>query len=160
MNEILLQTIIDKLESLEKSNIELSGKGNAVNDYSPELENINELIKKIHSEIHNIPSQIYFPSDEIYAHRIAMKALTEQLRQPVQQRERHIHYLSKPILACIVLVAIIIGLSVWVGQLYEYIHEKELEKSFQTIIVPATDGQGKLYSKPHRSKRNPYINIK
>ncbi len=77
-------------------------------------------------EIQSIPETISIRGDEIRAQRITMAKLTEQLKRPLHQREKHLHYLRKPMLFCIFLVISIVGLCVWIGQLYEYIHEKKM----------------------------------
>ena len=42
-----------------------------------------------------------------------------ELKEPLKQKVKHIHYTSKPLLTCIVLVMIIVGLCVWISKLYD-----------------------------------------
>ena len=125
MNDILIKTFIEKLEALEKTCTELKEKVDRVTDYSPAFKDLGEKIRMMQLEIRSIPEKISIPGDEIKAQRMTMAGLIAQLKQPLQQREKHVHHLSKPLLFCIFLVMLIVGLCVWIGQLYEYIHEKE-----------------------------------
>jgi hypothetical protein len=152
MNDILIKTFIEKLEALEKSSIEAKEKVDRVTDYSPAFKDLGEKIREMQLEIRSIPEKISIPGDEIKAQRITMAGLTAQLKQPLLQREKHVHYLSKPLLSCIFLVMLIVGLSVWIGQLYEYIHEKENVPIYHGMSLPQDNYLQEGKSKPHKLK--------
>jgi hypothetical protein len=148
MNDILLKTIIEKLEALEKTIAEVKEKVDRVTDYSPAFKDMGEKIREMQMEIRSIPEKISLPGEEMKAQRITMAGLTAQLKQPLQQREKHVHYLSKPLLSCIFLVMLIVGLCVWIGQLYEYIHESVNIPQYHVINPPRDnylkEGKSKL----------------
>src|SRR6267154_4584673 len=118
MEEILLQTIIDKLEALDKTNEKLYKTFESVTNYDPAFKDVSERLRMVLLEVKGIPDLISIPGKEIQAQRLAIVSLTEQLKQPLKQKVKTVHYLSPPFLLSAVLMGIIIWLGVWVYILY------------------------------------------
>jgi hypothetical protein len=152
MNDILIKTFIEKLEALEKTSTELKEKVDRVTEYSPAFKDLGEKIRMIQMEIRSIPEKISIPGEEIRAQRITMAELSAQLMQPLLQKEKHVHHLSKPLFCCIFLVMLIVALCFWIGQLYEYIYERGNIPPYHVISVPSTNNPENSKLKLHRSK--------
>ena len=132
MSEILLQTIIEKLETLEKTQQELKSKIEAVPEYTKEFKDLQERLRMTQMDLKSVPQQISIPVSDIVSLKETITKLRIELKQPLQQKVKHIHYTSKPLLACIVLVMIIVGLCIWISKLYD----RPIEIS-QSKSVPA-----------------------
>ena len=118
MEEILLQTVIDKLEALEKTCGNMGNTIANISDYSQDFKDVNEKIRKMQMEVRGIPEQISIPATEIQSQRIIMNGLMKQLEKPLVQETKYVHHLHKPFLCCIAMVGIVVGLIFWVGELY------------------------------------------
>lgn len=114
MSEILLQAIVEKLEAFEKSQ-ELKSK---IED-GKELKEMQERLRMIHIDIKSISRQIFIPAGDIVALKETIAEFNIHLQETSRQQVKHIHYASKSLLACIVLVFIIVGLCIWIGKIYD-----------------------------------------
>lgn len=124
MNEVLLETMIEKLEVLVQSNKELLAKIEGLQGSGKELTGLYVQLGDIWIEMKSLHRQISVSSMEIKERLGNLGRLLEDL-QGSRQKVRHIHYLHTPMICCFVLVVVVMGLLVWVGQLYDYIHERE-----------------------------------
>jgi chromosome segregation ATPase len=113
MSEELLEAIIEKLENLERRIHALEEKIDSVTNYSEDFRSIRGDMREIRMEVKSIPSQISIPEDEIKEARLTMSSLKNQLKKPLQQKIKTIHYLSKPLLLSIGLMILIVGLITW-----------------------------------------------
>src|ERR1700676_298241 len=136
MEDILLQTIIDKLEALEKTTGELNKTLRSVTNYNPAFKEVSEKIRMVQMEVRGIPEQISIPGKEIEAQRISMDGLITQLKQPPEQKVKHVHYLDTPLLLCIAMTSIIIGLSFWINILLGDIHRIEKIPFYPPVTIP------------------------
>jgi hypothetical protein len=152
MEEILLQTIIDKLEALDETTDNLCKVVESTINYEPAFKDVSEKIQMIQMEVRGIPELISIPGKEILAHRESMIHLTEQLKQPSKQKIKMVHYLNPPFLLSAVLMGIIIWLGIWVYILYP-----SSEKMGHATIYPAVTAATENYPKekitrPHKQK--------
>ena len=118
MNEILLQTIVEKLEALEIALLKESNAGKVV-------EVPNELIIEINSlqsDLEKFTSTFKSTSETISDLLKEISGLRLNLVNPVQSRVKHIHHFHKQIWITISLFIISLLLAYgWVNS----IHEKE-----------------------------------
>jgi hypothetical protein len=113
MSEELLEVIIEKLENLEKRIHALEEKIDSVTNHSEDFRAIRRDMREIRMEIKSIPSQISIPVDEIKETTVTMSALKDQLKQPLIQKIKTIHYLSKPLFLSVGLMILVVGLITW-----------------------------------------------
>jgi len=151
MNEIIIQTFIEKLELLEKSNENLAAVVKEVTNYNPILKEVSERIRTVQMEIRDIPAQISIPGQEIQAQCAAMLSLTEQLKRPLQQKT--IHHIEPPHLLSSFLIGVIICLAVWLSVLYFKKPQPELIHSFPSIGTPTENILKENIPKPHKPKQ-------
>ena len=61
MSEILLQTIVEKLETFEKRQQELKSKIEVLPEYSKEFKDLQERLRMTQMDIKSMPQQISIP---------------------------------------------------------------------------------------------------
>jgi hypothetical protein len=134
MSEIVLKTIVEKLETLENAIKELKEKINGVTDYSADFKKLQGDYREIKMVIASIPPQISIPADEIKDCSRVVVGLTTQLKQPLKQIVKHIHYASKPLFLCSILFSVIIGLCMLVSYELDIVSsEKENDIKYRAI---------------------------
>ncbi|HXB43439.1 MAG TPA: hypothetical protein VNV85_05250 [Puia sp.] len=115
MNEIVFETLVEQLEKINKSIQALTTRIEAIPDYGEGYNQMQEQQRMIQTQIKSISEEISIPVNEITELKQEVLKLIAQLKEPLLQKVMHIHYLSKPLLASIVLVMIILGLGVWLS---------------------------------------------
>ena len=105
MSEVLLQTIIEKLESLELA-WKVSGDSE-----KERLEQLNKELEILRNDLKNLPAQIIPATVKTGELSAAVDNLYRQLKVPVQNRIEHIHELHKGILISVSLFAVVIALT-------------------------------------------------
>jgi hypothetical protein len=153
MEDILLQTIIDKLEALDKTNEKLSKTVESATNYDPAFKDVSEKIRMTQMAVQGIPDLISIPGKEIQAQRESMIHLTERLKQPLKQKVKTVHYINPPFLLSAVLMGIIIWLGTWVYILYP--GSQQMGKAtFSPIATPSIENYPKEnLPKVHKSKQ-------
>jgi hypothetical protein len=91
MSEILLQTIIEKLEALHTG---LLKENNTSKDEAIQRALLKE-VKLIQSEIGNLPSKITLNSQNIYELYKSITTLNFRLDNPIIEQIKHRHHLHK-----------------------------------------------------------------
>ena len=150
MEEILLQTIIDKLETTEKRIEILTHTIEGIINHSSDFKEMNEKFRTVQMEVRGIPSRISVPGEEIQYQRLAMVNLTEQLKKPLEQRVKNIHYLNPPFLLSVFLLVVIICLGIWIYFLYP--QHSENKTTNNELMVPVTNAAIANSAKPHKLK--------
>jgi hypothetical protein len=152
MSDILLKAVIEKLESLEKTTAGLKAKVDAMPVYTDQFKELNKKMVAMEEEIQSIPSRISIPELEIRSQRTTMALLIAQLKEPLKQTVKNVHYLGKTMLVCFGMVVIILGLCVWISQLYDNIHELNSRTPKQILSVPLRRNRENTTSKMPKPK--------
>jgi hypothetical protein len=138
MNEIVFDTMVEKLEKIHDSIRALTTKIEATPDYGGECNQMQELQRMIQTDIKSIPEQIFIPINEITTLKQEASKLNAQLKEPLHQKIKHLHHLGKPLLACIVLVMIILGLGQWLSREMDIVSTmKEHDIKYRMLNVSA-----------------------
>ena len=91
MNDVLMETLIDKVGSLE-------GQMGALKEKMEGLPDYGEALEKIGSEIHGLSEQeppLPYPEKEVRQLIANLRETTHLLRQPVKKEVTHHHYVPK-----------------------------------------------------------------
>jgi len=110
MSEILLQTMIDKIDQMNKMLQVLKEKIDSITDYSEDFKKLQGSQRETMMEVKSIPSQILIPVNDIVELKGEAIKLNEQLKEPLMQKVKHVHHLGKPVLGSIAFVSIILWL--------------------------------------------------
>jgi hypothetical protein len=112
MSEILLETLVDKVDGYQKQAREILEKIQALPDYSSTLAQVNQRIDSIEGEIKSIPERISIPEKDLLELQKELRSHWIQLQLPLKQEVRHHHHLSKPLIVCLALVGLVMTLIV------------------------------------------------
>ena len=110
MSEILIESLVGAVDALEKKTKEIQDKVNGLPDHTDLHKNINSRLDEAENEIKDLPSKIFMPLPEILGLTHELQIHSRLLKAPMKQEVRHEHHLSKPIVVCIVLSLVVIGL--------------------------------------------------
>lgn len=152
MSEILLKAVIEKLEFLEKNTAELNVKVGSMPVYTDQFKELDEKMVAMGEEIKSIPNRISMPEKEISSVQTQMALLIAQLKEPLKQKVKNVHYLGKTMLVCFAMVVIILGLCIWISQLYDNIHELNSRTPNQILSIPVPRSRENVASKTHKPK--------
>jgi len=162
MSDILLQAIIEKLDQQDKSIQSLAAKIGAMPDHKKDFEAMQEQLATTKTEIKKIPEQISIPLNEITGLKGEAIKLRAQLKEPLMEKVKHVHYASKPLLLSIVLVMVIVGQSVWTWKMYEARDEDVIENQKRSIYqsMDIDDAKPKSYDHHKTATKSPKQPIK
>ncbi len=110
MSEILLDSLVRSVESLEKKTDKIQDQVNGLPDHSEFHKNVADRLGAAENDIKELPGKIFMPLPDILALTHALQTHSRLLSTPIEQEVRHEHYLSKPVAVCIVLSLVVIGL--------------------------------------------------
>ena len=110
MSEILLESLVGAVDALEKKAKEMQDQVKGLPDHSESIKGIDRRLDAAENDIKELPSKIFMPLPEILALTHELQNHSQRLSNPIKQQIRHEHHLSKPIVVCIVLSLVVIGL--------------------------------------------------
>lgn len=110
MSQVLLETLVGAVDALEKKTKAMQEQINGLPDHSENLCNLDGRLSATEAEVKNLPGNILMPLPEIKALTDELQKHRQTLAVPMKQEVRHEHHLSKPVLICIVLSLVIVGL--------------------------------------------------
>ncbi|GAA0548147.1 hypothetical protein [Chitinophaga japonensis] len=119
MSEVLMQTIVDKLNEIDATVGQLKEKMPTVPDYSRQLTAINQSITQAQESVVSLPLQLKFPTAAVHTLTQHLEVNNDLLRRPPKQEIRHHHHLAKGIIASGVLGLLLIICACWIYRLYE-----------------------------------------
>ncbi len=110
MSEILLESLVGAVDALEKKTKEIQDQVKGLPDHAESIKGIDSRLGAAENGIKELPGKIFMPLPEIIALTHELQNHSRLLSTPMKQEVRHEHHLSKPIVACIVLSLVVIGL--------------------------------------------------
>lgn len=119
MNDVLMETMIAKIEKQEKKILEIEEKFKN----QPELK---EIINQFKSTIEGLKAtlqSIAFPTEEMRELSANMATTNALLKQPVKQKVIHHHYMDKALWAVAILFNVVVVLCVFLSNARDQISE-------------------------------------
>jgi hypothetical protein len=110
MSDILYDTLVGAVDNLEKKTDKIQEKVNGLPDPSELLKAIDTRLGAAEKDIKEMPAKIFMPLPEIKALTETLQYHSRLLKTPLKQEIRHEHHITKPIIACISLSLVVIGL--------------------------------------------------
>jgi hypothetical protein len=110
MSEILFDSLVRSVESLEKKTDKIQDQVNGLPDHSEFHKTVADRLGAAEYEIKELPGKIFMPLPEILGLTHELQRHSRLLNTPMKQEIRHEHHLSKPVLVCLVLALVVIGL--------------------------------------------------
>jgi hypothetical protein len=157
MSEILLDSLVRSVESLEKKTDKIQDQVNGLPDHSEFHKNVADRLGAAENDIKELPRKVFMPLPEILGLTRALQSHSKLLNTPVKQEVRHEHHLSKPVVVCIILSLVVIGLLFL--EYYTWIQadqHKENDIKYRFLMVfQDRQGQKYLYDLDSQYNANP-----
>ena len=125
MSEILLQTLVEKVTTIDKRSQDTQEMIRRLPDYSGQINQVTKRFEILQVEVQSIPAQISIPEADIRELKKRLRQNTEQLKQPLEQVVRHVHHLHWPVITCFLMGGIILTLVVFLNLAWDKIHEHQ-----------------------------------
>ena len=106
MNEILMQTLIEKSEAQQKDIQELKEIIRTSPDHQEDFARLTQKMDEVQKACREIPGLISIPEGPLQQLSGTLIRHGQQLEQPLKKEVRHHHYLDKALIATIVLSAL------------------------------------------------------
>ena len=119
MSEVLMQTIVDKLNDIDAAVGQLKEHMPRVPDYSGQLTGINQSVTQVQESLVKMPQQLKFPTAAVHTLTQHLEVNNDLLRRPPRQEIRHHHHITKGIIASGVLGLLLAICVCWIYRLYE-----------------------------------------
>ena len=117
MSDILLQTIVDKLEALES--ILTTSKPQIIEADNGSLQEcIKQQTIEVSTKINALSETLTFPKETISQLTQRLQSLSVSLKQPLRKEIRHEHHINTGIIVCICLVVILACCGCWIYNLH------------------------------------------
>lgn len=119
MSEVLMQTIVDKLNDMEDEIKRIKEQMPTIPDYSAQLASINQSLTQAQVSIARLPQQLKFPTGAVYTLTQHLDINNDLLRRPPRQEVRHYHHLTTGIIISSTLVLLLAICVCWIYNLYD-----------------------------------------
>lgn len=119
MNELLMQTIVDKLNSMEDGIKRLKEQMPTVPDYSAQLAGINQSLIQAQESITRLPQQLKFPAGAVHTLTQQLDVNNDLLSRPPRQEVRHHHHVTTGLIISGILVLLLTISVCWIYNLYD-----------------------------------------
>jgi hypothetical protein len=110
MSDILYDTLVGSVETLEKKTDKIQEQVNGLPDHSEPIKAIDTRLEAAEKDIKEMPGKIFMPLPQILALTETLQYHSQLLKTPLKQDVRHEHHITKPIIVCIVLSLVVVGL--------------------------------------------------
>ncbi|HVI44814.1 MAG TPA: hypothetical protein VM802_08085 [Chitinophaga sp.] len=98
MNELLLQSIIDKLNKIDESIRQMISSRPTMPDYSGQLEYVSSTVDQLKTEVAKMPEQLKFPTAGIYTLSQQLEVNNDLLKRPSRREVKHYHHVNAGII--------------------------------------------------------------
>lgn len=113
MDDVLLDTIVGKLKSLDDGIQHIKGEMPQVPDYSEQLRTVNSALDQVMNGIANLPQQVKFPTAAIHTLTQHLEINNNLLKRPPRQEIRHYHHINAGVIVSGVLLLLLSVVCLW-----------------------------------------------
>lgn len=113
MNELLLQTIVDKLNKVDEGIRQINSAGPEMPDYTEQLKSVGTSLEQIKADVAGMPDRLKFPTTAVYTLSQNLEINNDLLKRPPIQEIKHHHHVNAGLIvsACLFLLLVLGG--VW-----------------------------------------------
>jgi hypothetical protein len=126
MNDVLLDTIVNKLKIMDDSIKEVKNHMLQVPDYSEQLKTVNTNLDKVMNGVTNLPQQLKFPTIAIHTLSQQLEVNNDLLMRPPQQEIRHHHHINAGVVVSGVLLMLLFVACMWLYNTYSRLQDYEV----------------------------------
>ncbi|MGN7824750.1 hypothetical protein ACTJJB_31795 [Chitinophaga sp. 22536] len=113
MNELLLQTIVDKLNKVDEGIRQISSAALQMLDYTEQLKNVSTSLEQIRADVAGMPERLKFPTAAVYTLSQNLEINNDLLkRPPVQEIKHHHHVKAGAVVSACLFLLLVLG-AVW-----------------------------------------------
>ncbi|QJB35941.1 hypothetical protein HF329_33380 [Chitinophaga oryzae] len=113
MNELLLQTIVDKLNKVDEGIRQISSAAPQMPDYTEQLKNVSTSLEQIRADVTGMPERLKFPTAAVYTLSQNLEINNDLLkRPPVQEIKHHHHVKAGAVVSACLFLLFVLG-AVW-----------------------------------------------
>ena len=113
MNELLLQTIVDKLNKVDEGIQQVNSGVPQVPDYSEQLKRVCSTLEQIKADMAATPERLKFPTGAIYTLSQHLEVNNDLLERPPIQEIKHHHHVNAGMIVCAGLFLLLVLSGVW-----------------------------------------------
>ncbi|MET3879882.1 hypothetical protein [Chitinophaga sp. OAE865] len=113
MNELLLQTIVDKLNKVDEGIRHMNSGVVQMPDYIEQLKNVDTSLEQIKEDVAGMPERLKFPTAAVYALSQNLEINNDLLKRPPVQEIRHHHHVRAGLIVSACLFLLVVLVTVW-----------------------------------------------
>ncbi|SHN34461.1 hypothetical protein [Chitinophaga sp. CF418] len=113
MNELLLQTIVDKLNKVDEGVRQINSATPQVPDYGERLNTVNASLEQIKAELAGMTERTKFPTAAVSKLLEYLEINNDLLRRPPIQKVKHQHHINAGMIVSTCLFLLLVLGSVW-----------------------------------------------
>ncbi|WP_343745813.1 hypothetical protein [Chitinophaga sp.] len=113
MNELLLQTIVDKLNKVDEGIRQINSSAPQMPDYTEQLKSVGTSLEQIKADIAVMPERLKFPTAAVYALSQNLEINNDLLKRPPVQEIKHYHHVKAGVIVSACLLLLLVLGAVW-----------------------------------------------
>ncbi|MBC9934418.1 hypothetical protein [Chitinophaga qingshengii] len=113
MNELLLQTIVDKLNKVDEGIRQINSAAPQMPDYTEQLKNVSASLEQIRADVAGMPERLKFPTAAVYTLSQNLEINNDLLKRPPIQEIKHHHHVRAGVIVSACLFLLLVLGAVW-----------------------------------------------
>ncbi|UPK72858.1 hypothetical protein [Chitinophaga filiformis] len=113
MNELLLQTIVDKLNKVDEGIRQINSATPQMPDYTEQLKSVGTSLEQIKADVTGMPERIKFPTTAIYKLSEYLQINNDLLKRPPIREVKHHHHVNAGVIVSACLFLLLALVCVW-----------------------------------------------
>ncbi|MGN7825044.1 hypothetical protein ACTJJB_33275 [Chitinophaga sp. 22536] len=113
MNELLLQTIVDKLNKIDEGIRQINSAAPQMPDYTEQLKNVSTSLEQIRADVAGMPERLKFPTAAVYTLSQNLEINNDLLKRPPIQEIKHHHHVRAGVIVSACLFLLLVLGAVW-----------------------------------------------
>ncbi|UPK72476.1 hypothetical protein [Chitinophaga filiformis] len=113
MNELLLQTIVDKLNKVDEGIRQINSAAPQMPDYTEQLKGVDASLEQLKADVTGMPERIKFPTAAVYKLSEYLEMNNDLLKRPPIREVKHHHHVNAGVIVSACLFLLLVLVCVW-----------------------------------------------
>lgn len=122
MEELLLQSIVDKLNKVDESIRQINEAAPQTPDNTEQIKNINSSLAQIKAIITELPDRLKFPVAAVHTLSQQLEINNDLLKRPPVQEIKHHHHVKSGVMVSAFLFLVLVLTGVWLFNTHSMLH--------------------------------------